>query len=251
MCRSCMNRGNEACPEDPPCPLSPSPPSHTPPPSPPSSQPTSQPSPPPPSPLTPRRGTLDAVQSQEPAAEPTEFPDASQPSESESQALDGLVPESETRRAESLEGETRTDGMLSSAILGCIKGAVMHLLSAVITKYWREICNGCQTDHPSQRQHECLYPKPDFFYAWHYTRLMKRLWTPRFIPAIVGMLQQHQRVDVSNSRVQGVAESILFGLKSADNIDAEIDRAYNAFVGEKDEDIQRMDALTAHWQGSI
>ncbi|KAL7379167.1 hypothetical protein ABVT39_023791 [Epinephelus coioides] len=57
-----------------------------------------------------------------------------------------------------------TDSVLSVAFLNTVRAVVSKLLLYVLDQYRKEICNGCQINHPSQCQHECLEETPDYFY---------------------------------------------------------------------------------------
>lgn len=74
--------------------------------------------------------------------------------------------------------------MLGDAFLKTVKAVLVELLSKVLNLYSKEICCGCQVNHPSQIQHKCLGEIQDYFYLMHYEELTKRLWRDRFVPTI-------------------------------------------------------------------
>ena len=68
----------------------------------------------------------------------------------------------------------RSESLLSAPFLNGVRMIVMHLLNNVIHEYWKEICYGCQINHPSQKHHKCLLEIPECFYECHFDQLMKR-----------------------------------------------------------------------------
>ena len=72
---------------------------------------------------------------------------------------------------------------MSYAFIDGVK-ILLHLLNSVVYKYWEEICYGCQINHPSQKQHDCVWGIPDYFSETKFEQLTERLWTDPFIPAI-------------------------------------------------------------------
>ncbi|KAG8002374.1 hypothetical protein GBF38_014759 [Nibea albiflora] len=121
--------------------------------------------------------------------------------------------------------EDEADGLLESVTLKKIKAIVFHLLRCVLIKYQRENCNGCQTNHPSQRQHECLTDIEDGYYRNNFQQLMKKLNTPNFIPAVHYFLAQNQIKVGSERKLETVVEGILQNLKLVDHVYDAIDDA--------------------------
>ncbi|XP_051255358.1 uncharacterized protein LOC127362972 [Dicentrarchus labrax] len=107
------------------------------------------------------------------------------------------------------------DGWLSSAFYGTVKTAVLHLLVITINKYRTANCYGCQTSHPSQKEHPCLEPLDDVYYSINFQGLMKMLYKPKFIPAVQCLLNMHN-LPSDEVRVRAAAEMILHNLKDVD-----------------------------------
>ncbi len=126
-----------------------------------------------------------------------------------------------------LEGKVgdEIDGLLASFFIDSVKSAVLHL----IRKYQRDYCNGCLTDHPSQKQHQCLDMLCNKFYHDRFYTLMRRLCTPRFIPAIQHMLTL-RNIKADDSKVQTVVQTLLHELKSARQIKEVIHAMYDDLV---------------------
>lgn len=140
-------------------------------------------------------------------------------------------------------------GVLSSTLQENIKAGIIHLLNIVLQEFRREICFGCQVDHPSQTNHECLFEVPSFFYRSHFHRLMRRLWTPKFIPALQQLLTS-LRISVDKSRIQGAAEAMLHDLRSCENIFETIGELYDSLVGEDIMKIALLRMVADTWRGA-
>jgi hypothetical protein len=106
------------------------------------------------------------------------------------------------------------DGVASTVFVDTIKASVATLLNVVIGEYIREKCIGCEINHPSQRRHPCLYDPPRYYFFNHFEELVKRLWSCRFIPALVIALES-MGIAPSIPRVYGVTEAFLHELKEA------------------------------------
>ncbi|KAL7382302.1 hypothetical protein ABVT39_020289 [Epinephelus coioides] len=109
--------------------------------------------------------------------------------------------------------QDETDSVLSAAFLNTVRAVVSKLLLYVLDRYRKEICNGCQINHPSQCQHECLEEMLDYFYEVHHSQLMERLWTGRFIPTIQRALNACP-LCVSEYRVRGACDFLLHDFKT-------------------------------------
>ncbi|MEQ2278455.1 hypothetical protein XENORESO_018820 [Xenotaenia resolanae] len=56
---------------------------------------------------------------------------------------------------ESNQGD-EIDSWISTALINTVKTAILHLFHITCLNYLKETCYGCITNHPSQRQHQCL-----------------------------------------------------------------------------------------------
>ena len=146
------------------------------------------------------------------------------------------------------EKEDEVDGWLSSVVFDAIKSAVYHLLNMTIRSYRVDQCYGCQINHPSQRQHECLDVLEDHFFQNHYYRLMKRLITPRFIPAIQRLLFT-RRFILEDREVRTVAETLLYELKPIRQICEELSDVYENLTGEDPVKIGQLQSVTDCYTG--
>ena len=93
-----------------------------------------------------------------------------------SEAEDEDDEEEEDRTTDDPAEEDEVDGWMSSVLIDTVKSAVYHLLNIVLHKHRVDRCNGCKTDHPSQRQHECLDVLEEDYHQDHFYHLMKMLW---------------------------------------------------------------------------
>ncbi|XP_039887315.1 uncharacterized protein LOC120733283 [Simochromis diagramma] len=98
-----------------------------------------------------------------------------------------------------------------------IKLATFHLLSTALNEYVQEICYGCQSGHPSQLQHSCLFELPVFFFEIYYDEVMEKLRTPRFIPAIRLFVCSYS-VSEAKAQIISTAERLLCELRSVPHI---------------------------------
>lgn len=153
--------------------------------------------------------------------------------EEESSADEGtILPDTSGyyRPLEKQQQADELDGWASSLFIDTVKTAVYHLVNLVINKYLTDECNGCMSDQPRQKQHECTRVLEDDFYAENYYSIRKRLLTPRFIPSIQRLLiARHIKMD--DVKVCMVAETLLHELKSERKVFDAIAEAYHNLVG--------------------
>lgn len=123
------------------------------------------------------------------------------------------------------------DDWASPLLIDAVKTALYHLLDDILNLYRTDECNGCKTNHPSQRQHECLRVLEDYFYADHYYSIRKILIKPCFIPSIKRFLFDRE-IEASDAKVGIVADTLLHELKSERKILDAISDAYEKLVGE-------------------
>ncbi|AWO96133.1 Hypothetical protein SMAX5B_002580 [Scophthalmus maximus] len=115
--------------------------------------------------------------------------------------------------------------------------------------YRRAKCYGCESNHPSQREHECLEVLEDNFYEEHFYHLMKRLITPHFIPAIQRLLLARNS-EAEDFRVHVVAETLLHELKFAKKIFEPITDMYDNLVGQDEVKIFQLRLVSDCYAGS-
>ena len=137
---------------------------------------------------------------------------------------------------------------MSYAFVDGVKTIILHLLTDVVYKYWEEICYGCQINHPSQKQHDCVWGIPDYFYETKFDQLTERLWTDRFIPAIQRFLTI-KKIYVDEARIHGAAEAILYELKSVVRITDQITKMYDTEIGNDYIKTVQLRVISDYWKG--
>ena len=138
--------------------------------------------------------------------------------------------------------------MVSFDFVQGVKTIILHLLNDVVNKYWEEICYGCQINHPSQKQHDCMWAIPDYFYETKFEQLTGRLWTDRFIPAIQRFLTI-KKIYVDEARIHGAAEAILYELKSVVRITDHITKMYDTEIGNDYIKTVQLRVISDYWKG--
>lgn len=124
------------------------------------------------------------------------------------------------------------DDWASPLLVDAVKTALYHLLDDILNLYRTDECNGCKTNHPSQRPRvHSLWVLEDYFYADHYYSIRKKLITPRFIPFIKRFLFDRE-IEASDAKVGIVADTLLHELKSERKILDAISDSYKKLVGE-------------------
>ncbi|MEQ2219902.1 hypothetical protein XENOCAPTIV_028243 [Xenoophorus captivus] len=132
---------------------------------------------------------------------------------------------------ESNQGD-EIDGWFSTTLINTVKTAILHLFNITSFNYLRETCYGCITNHPSQRQQQCLEVLGEDYYQVNFQRIVRRLVTPKLIPAIQNLLVL-QRIQADDFRVKTIAETVLYELKSVQGIHSAIAHVYDRMVEEK------------------
>lgn len=129
--------------------------------------------------------------------------------------------EEEEKEEEETEEEEGTSEVACLPLLEIVKGAFLGIVNKCIAKLLKDKCEGCEQNYHSQRHHTCIYGAPKDFIISYYDELVKHLWTPRLLPAVMEIMQKHD-MKAKESRVKGMLETILYELRKleyADNID--------------------------------
>ncbi|MEQ2186538.1 hypothetical protein GOODEAATRI_029609, partial [Goodea atripinnis] len=107
--------------------------------------------------------------------------------EAPTQTLEPMQDPHPSAEDESNQGD-EIDGWFTTALINTVKTAILHLFSITSLNYLRETCYGCITNHPSQRQHQCLEVLVEDYYQVNFQRIVRRLVTPKLVPAIQNLL---------------------------------------------------------------
>ena len=105
------------------------------------------------------------------------------------------------------------DGCITVPVLRIVKGALSHILGHIIDSDLKESCYGCAIDHPSQRQHSCLYPPDIYYFEANFDKLVKRLFKPWLKYALAKALTVFGVKPPHLSKLQGAAEAIVCSFK--------------------------------------
>ncbi|KAL0172990.1 hypothetical protein M9458_033301, partial [Cirrhinus mrigala] len=109
-------------------------------------------------------------------------------------------------------GNDDTDECIHSDGFKIIKATVMVILEHVINKKLKEICAGCELDHPSQLRHSCLFEPNAYFFDAYFEELSCNLIKPELMHIIAQALNRYGS-RVNPQRVQGSVDAILCELR--------------------------------------
>ena len=130
-----------------------------------------------------------------------------------------------------LECDTGHVEKYSEKFVELLKTVVLHLLNNALHDVYKKNCYGCQVDHPSQKQHQCIWPLPRTYLRNHFEETTKHLWNGRFSMSVSDFLSAHG-VHGTAGRVSGAAEIFLNELKYCDDIVDKFDRSYERISGD-------------------
>ncbi|KAK7915770.1 hypothetical protein WMY93_011531 [Mugilogobius chulae] len=130
--------------------------------------------------------------------------------------------------------------------LEIVKACVAVAVRTVIYKRIRKECYGCEVNHPSQRQHACLYPPDPWYLSTNFEKLLPDLWTWEFLPALKFVLEK-KGLDIVEARVEGAADAFLYELKAEENVLEKIEEVVEAFTEGSIEKSQLLDHFIDFW----
>lgn len=103
-----------------------------------------------------------------------------------------------------------------------------------VYKAYKAQCYGCEINHPSQRQHDCLYPVPEYFYHSYLDRNYTQFHTDLCIPTIQRFLSK-KGTSVEEARVRGATEAILHDMKTVEGFIENLMEVYDTKIeGDRD-----------------
>lgn len=106
-----------------------------------------------------------------------------------------------------------TDGCFTDIGFKIIKGVIATLLQHIVNVKLKEECLGCEIDHPSQRQHSCLYEPSAYYFSLHFVEFTRRLFKPALHTVVTHALQC-RGFKADPLTIQGAAGAILHELKA-------------------------------------
>ncbi|KAL1249284.1 hypothetical protein QQF64_020289 [Cirrhinus molitorella] len=71
-----------------------------------------------------------------------------------------------------------TDGCISRDAFSIIKATIVVILEHLINKKLKELCLGCEVEHPSQLRHSCLFEPSAYFFDAYFEELSRSLIKP-------------------------------------------------------------------------
>lgn len=104
------------------------------------------------------------------------------------------------------------DGMTTPEVLKLIKSCVCIVLQHVINRMLNESCFGCEVDHPSQRQHSCLYEPVAYYYQTHIVDIKERLFKTGVLQVIVQVLKTYG-LHLPTQKIFGAVEAFVYELE--------------------------------------
>ena len=104
------------------------------------------------------------------------------------------------------------------------------MLNRVVHKILQEVCNGCDVDHPSQRQHRCLFEEPSMFYTNNSERVKTRLYQTSMLQVLAHVCTTKGVIPLK-LRMLGSVDMILWELAEAEAGDYHIDAPHDFIDG--------------------
>lgn len=104
------------------------------------------------------------------------------------------------------------DGCIGSDGFKIIKATVVILLEHLINKKLKELCIGCEIDHPSQIRHSCLFEPDAYFFETYFEELSRNLIKPE-LKHILAQALGRGGLRLHPLRIQGSVDTILHELR--------------------------------------
>lgn len=105
-----------------------------------------------------------------------------------------------------------TDGCIRADAFKIIKATIIVILEHLINKKLKDLCLGCEVDHPSQIRHSCLFEPNAFFFDTYFDELTRTLIKPGLKHVIAQALNRHG-LRIHPQRIQGSVDAILHELR--------------------------------------
>ncbi|KAL1266467.1 hypothetical protein QQF64_002142 [Cirrhinus molitorella] len=109
-------------------------------------------------------------------------------------------------------GVDDTDGCISTDAFRIIKATIVVILEHLINKKLKELCQGCEVDHPSQLRHSCLFEPCAYFFDAYFEELSRSLIKPELKHIIAQSLMRFG-LRINPQRIQGSVDAILCELR--------------------------------------
>lgn len=105
-----------------------------------------------------------------------------------------------------------TDGCIHTDAFKIIKATIVVILEHIINKKLKELCLGCEVDHPSQLRHSCLFEPCAYFFDAYFEELSRDLVKPE-LKHIIAQALNRFGLRVNPQRIQGTVDAILCELR--------------------------------------
>ncbi|KAL1280011.1 hypothetical protein QQF64_014611 [Cirrhinus molitorella] len=115
-------------------------------------------------------------------------------------------------RAAACAGIDDLDGCIPANGFKIIKATIVVLLEHLINKKLKELCQGCEIDHPSQLRHSCLFEPSAYFFDAYFEELSRNLVKPE-LKHIIAQALNRCGLRINPQRIQGSVDAILCELR--------------------------------------
>lgn len=142
----------------------------------------------------------------------------------------------------------KTDGCIRSDGFKIIKATVVAILEHLINKKLKQICIGCEVDHPSQLRHSCLF-EPDAYFFETYFEELSRGMVKSELKHIIAEALGRCGLRIHPERIQGSVDAILHELRDEVYIVEKLHQVREKLVDANSEKIVS-DAVDS-WKGFV
>ncbi|KAL0152407.1 hypothetical protein M9458_052130 [Cirrhinus mrigala] len=115
-------------------------------------------------------------------------------------------------RAVACAGIDDLDGCIPTDGFRIIKATIVVILEHLINKKLKELCQGCEVDHPCQLRHSCLFEPGAYFFDAYFEKLSCNLVKPE-LKHIIAQALNRCGLRINPQRIQGSVDAILCELR--------------------------------------
>lgn len=126
---------------------------------------------------------------------------------------------------------------LPKAAINLLKATTCLCLSKILYRRLKKDCFGCLTNHPSQRNHACLYGYPSYYYEGFFDEICDVLLTKPFLKILIIVLDLALNITASAEKIIGVAEAVVAGLLPGIRIQEEITEILGKHINPTNESV--------------
>ena len=121
--------------------------------------------------------------------------------------------------------------------INLLKATTCRCLSKILYRRLKKDCFGCITNHPSQRNHACLYGYPSYYYEGFFDEICGVLLTKPFLKILIIVLELSLNIKASPEKIIGVAETVVAGLLPGTHIQEDITEILRQHINYTNESI--------------